>query len=79
MEDEEEKMKFRKLSLSALALLSGSMFLVGCGSNNGDSGDSGKTEITFWAAPNPTQVKFWQEMATEFEKKMMIFQLRSLK
>ena len=61
-------MKFRKLSLSALALLSGSMFLVGCGSNNGDSGDSGKTEITFWAAPNPTQVKFWQEMATEFEK-----------
>ena len=28
----------------------------------------GKTKITFWAAPNPTQLKYWEEMAVEFEK-----------
>lgn len=45
--------------------------LSGCGSKKeASSADSNKkTEVTFWAAPNPTQFKYWKEMAAEFEKK----------
>lgn len=43
---------------------------LGACSNSGSSSSSGeKTEVTFWAAPNPTQVKYWKSMAADFEKK----------
>lgn len=63
-------MKMNKLIVGVSALLLGTIALAGCGNSGGkDSGASdGKTKITFWAAPNPTQLKYWEEMATEFEK-----------
>ncbi len=45
--------------------------LAACGNSEdkeSSEGASGKTKITFWAAPNPTQYKYWQDMAKEFEK-----------
>ncbi|WP_041061843.1 ABC transporter substrate-binding protein [Jeotgalibacillus campisalis] len=42
--------------------------LAGC-STGGDSGsEDGTTTIEFWAAPNPTQQVYWEEMAEAFEK-----------
>lgn len=63
-------MKMNKLIVGISALLLGTVALAGCGNSGAkDSGSSdGKTKVTFWAAPNPTQVKYWEEMATEFEK-----------
>ncbi|WP_142433127.1 ABC transporter substrate-binding protein [Enterococcus mundtii] len=63
-------MKMKKIFLGLTTVLAGTVLLAGCGnqSTSGDSGsDDGKTKITFWAAPNPTQLRYWQEMATEFE------------
>lgn len=61
------KLKKRIFGTAIMALLG--ITLVGCG-NNSDSSktEDGKTEVTFWAAPNPTQLKYWKEMAAEFEK-----------
>lgn len=62
-------MKLKKMFLTSAILAVGALSLVACGSEKNSGKDSdGKTEITFWAAPNPTQLKFWEEMATEFEK-----------
>ncbi|MGM0125677.1 multiple sugar transport system substrate-binding protein [Enterococcus sp. AZ194] len=64
-------MKMKKMIFGITAVLAGTMLLAGCGNksdgSNSESKD-GKTKITFWAAPNPTQLKYWQEMATDFEK-----------
>lgn len=51
------------------ALLCG-VLLTGCGASKKESDKTadGKTKVTFWAAPNPTQLKYWEEMATEFGK-----------
>lgn len=64
-------MKMKKLLFGISSILAGTILLTGCGGNSGetDSGSSdGKTKITFWAAPNPTQLNYWEEMAEAFEK-----------
>lgn len=62
-------MKLKKILLGMSIGLMGMLLLVGCGSSNKEGASSdGKTKITFWAAPNPTQLKYWEEMAKEFEK-----------
>ena len=62
-------MKMKKILFGATAILVGTTLLSACGGNSEDSAaNDGKTNITFWAAPNPTQLKYWQEMADEFEK-----------
>ena len=59
----------KKILFGATAILVGTTLLSACGGNPEDSAaNDGKTNITFWAAPNPTQLKYWQEMADEFEK-----------
>lgn len=59
----------RRLLSTTVAILAG-MTLVACG-NESDSESQGNTdgttEITFWAAPNPTQLTYWEEMAEEFK------------
>lgn len=56
------------LSLAALSLL----IFSGCGSSKDggskDKAGENQTKITFWAAPNPTQLKYWEEMAEAFQK-----------
>lgn len=62
-------MKMKKILFGATAILVGTTLLSACGGNSEDSAaNDEKTNITFWAAPNPTQLKYWQEMADEFEK-----------
>lgn len=63
-------MKLNKLFVGVSALVLGATLLSGCGNSSKDdkSSSNGKTEITFWAAPNPTQLKYWEGMAKEFEK-----------
>lgn len=62
-------MKKKKILFGATAILVGTTLLSACGGNSEDSAaNDEKTNITFWAAPNPTQLKYWQEMADEFEK-----------
>lgn len=59
-------MNFKKIvTLSTLSLASLSL-LTACGSS--ESSNGGKTEITFWASNNPTQLKFWNKMAKDFEE-----------
>ncbi|WP_179394133.1 ABC transporter substrate-binding protein [Lacticaseibacillus absianus] len=60
---------FAKKALVGLSLLVAAGTLAACGGSSDKSGTAnGKTEITFWAAPNPTQVKYWKQMASDFEK-----------
>lgn len=61
-------MSVKKVAAVFSAILMTTGLLAGCGSS-GNSDGSGKTEITFWSAPNPPQTKFWKTMASEFEKK----------
>lgn len=64
-------MKFSKLSkiVGLVAILSMALMpLAACG-NKSASSSGNSTTITFWAAPNPPQVKYWKQMATEFHKK----------
>lgn len=60
-------MSIKKLVAGFSAILMVTGLLAGCGSA-GSSGKDGKTEITFWSAPNPPQTHFWRKMASEFEK-----------
>jgi multiple sugar transport system substrate-binding protein len=59
--------KFTSIVMVALML---TLLLSGCSTGNSSSQTSsskgGKTTITFWAAPNPTQVTYWQDMANKF-------------
>ncbi|MBR3054952.1 MAG: extracellular solute-binding protein [Streptococcus sp.] len=58
----------RIIFISAIALASIAL-LSGCGGSKQSSDSGGKTKITFWASPNPTQFQFWKSMAKDFEKK----------
>ncbi|AYF99940.1 ABC transporter substrate-binding protein [Lactococcus allomyrinae] len=59
-------MKFGKtLTISSVALAS-LVLLAACGNAKGNDA-TGKTTITFWAAPNPTQLTFWNKMAKNYE------------
>ncbi len=60
----------KKKYLLLLGLSAAMIALVGCGNSNesADKNSNGKTEITFWAAPNPPQLKYWKNMAEKFEK-----------
>ncbi|EPP5934206.1 ABC transporter substrate-binding protein [Listeria monocytogenes] len=61
-------MKIRKIAIAALSVVVAGSLLTACGGGNSKSDDNGKTKVTFWAAPNPTQVKYWDEMAKAYEK-----------
>lgn len=61
-------MKLVKVLSAAAILATSVLMLAACGDKDASS-NSDKTTITFWAAPNPTQVKYWKEMATQFHKK----------
>ncbi len=62
-------MKIRKIAIAALSVAVAGSLLTACGGGGNKSGDdNGKTKVTFWAAPNPTQVKYWDEMAKAYEK-----------
>ncbi|MBK3920534.1 extracellular solute-binding protein [Listeria ivanovii subsp. ivanovii] len=62
-------MKIRKIAYAALSIAVAGSLLAACGgAGSNGSDDSGKTKVTFWAAPNPTQVKYWAEMAKAYEK-----------
>lgn len=58
-------MKLNRFLGILAAILISTLVLTGCGGNQSSSA-SGNVSITFWAAPNPPQVKFWTEMAKEF-------------
>lgn len=64
-------MNRRKKAMYGVGIMSASMLLAACG-NNGETGttegngDGDQTTITFWAAPNPTQERFWEQMAEDF-------------
>ena len=55
----------KKLSL-ILALTMVFSVLAGCAKGGGAESADGVTTIEFWAAPNPTQQAFWQEMADKY-------------
>ncbi|WP_195576285.1 extracellular solute-binding protein [Paenibacillus sp. 1001270B_150601_E10] len=55
----------KKLSL-ILALTMVFSVLAGCAKGGGTESADGVTTIEFWAAPNPTQQAFWQEMADKY-------------
>ena len=64
-------MKMKKMLFGIAAVVAGTVLFTGCSNQSKESGSGatdGKTKITFWAAPNPTQLKYWQEMAADFEK-----------
>ncbi|MDR0300642.1 MAG: extracellular solute-binding protein [Streptococcaceae bacterium] len=60
-------LKLKKFLFGSIAVLVGAALLTAC--SNGSSSNNGKTTITFWAATNPTQLKFWQQMAKDYEAK----------
>ncbi|MCB2612758.1 carbohydrate ABC transporter substrate-binding protein, partial [Listeria monocytogenes] len=51
-----------------LSVVVAGSLLTACGGGNRKSDDNGNTKVTFWSAPNPTQVKYWYEMAKSYEK-----------
>lgn len=62
-------MKAKKIIIGTALSLLAAVVMVGCGQKEDKKGEGeGKTTITFWAAPNPTQLKYWEEMGKEFEK-----------
>lgn len=58
----------KKLIFGSAIALMGLGVLTACGNSGSNASQDGKTKITFWAATNPTQYKFWQNMAKDFEK-----------
>ncbi|WP_173915416.1 extracellular solute-binding protein [Halobacillus sp. Marseille-Q1614] len=58
------------LNLRLFVLMFASLFVVaGCqsGESSGDgSSEDGTVEFEFWAAPNPTQEQFWDNMAQQY-------------
>ena len=64
-------MKMKKMLFGIAAVVAVTVLFTGCSNQSKESGSGatdGKTKITFWAAPTPTQLKYWQEMAADFEK-----------
>jgi multiple sugar transport system substrate-binding protein len=61
-------MSLKKMASILLSSLMITGLLAGCGTS-GSTESNGKTEITFWSAPNPPQTKFWKTMASKFQKK----------
>lgn len=67
------KKTFSTLLATALATTILAACSTGQGSTNSSSGNAGSgnagkvTTIEFWAAPNPTQQAFWQDMAKAYE------------
>lgn len=62
-------MKLKKILGLLFMGVIGVGLISGCGSKgNSSESEDGKTKVTFWAAPNPTQVKYWKEMAKKFEE-----------
>ncbi|WP_407644176.1 ABC transporter substrate-binding protein [Falsibacillus albus] len=61
--------KFASVMIAGALTVSG---LAGCSTGNTSNSQStsknGVTTIEFWAAPNPTQQVYWQEVAEEFTK-----------
>ncbi|PPA69881.1 ABC transporter substrate-binding protein [Jeotgalibacillus proteolyticus] len=60
-------MKKKTLALLVTASLGGSI-LAGCSGGDEAASSDGVTKIEFWAAPNPTQQVYWEEMANKFEE-----------
>ncbi|WP_343076302.1 extracellular solute-binding protein [Pullulanibacillus sp. KACC 23026] len=66
----------RKFAPIVMVVLMLSIILSGCSTGNSastgnsssqtSSSKNGKVTITFWAAPNPTQVTYWKDMAKKF-------------
>ncbi|WP_099221950.1 ABC transporter substrate-binding protein [Listeria costaricensis] len=61
-------MKMKKIVCAVLSVAAAGSLLTACGGGSSADENDGKTKVTFWAAPNPTQVKFWKQMATAYEK-----------
>ncbi|MEG1486550.1 ABC transporter substrate-binding protein [Lactococcus sp.] len=61
-------MNLRKIVIGSAIVLAGVGGLTACGKSGNNASKDGKTTITFWAATNPTQYKFWQNMAKDYEK-----------
>ena len=60
-------MKAKKIIIGTALSLLAAVVMVGCGQKEDKKGEGeGKTTVTFWAAPNPTQLKYWEEMGKEF-------------
>ena len=61
-------MKKKRISLLLAITLVGGTVLAACGNgDNSEQSADGVTTVEFWAAPNPPQQAFWQEMAKEYE------------
>jgi len=58
-------MKLKHVLKFLVPLMLATFMFAGCGGGQA-SNSSGKVAITFWAAPNPPQVKFWTDMAKGF-------------
>lgn len=65
-------MNLRKKAMYSAGFMATTMLLAACGNNedtdtaNNGEGNEEQTTITFWAAPNPTQERFWQQQAEDF-------------
>ncbi|MGM0125920.1 multiple sugar transport system substrate-binding protein [Enterococcus sp. AZ194] len=58
----------KQMILCTVAFSALMLSLAGCGSGNDSKASDGKTKVTFWAAPNPPNLKYWQSMAEKYEK-----------
>lgn len=58
----------KQVILTTVALSALVLGLAGCGSGNDSKASDGKTKVTFWAAPNPPNLKYWELMAEKYEK-----------
>ncbi|MEK4115104.1 ABC transporter substrate-binding protein [Paenibacillus sp. FSL W8-0919] len=58
-------MRKKRIAMLLAMTLVGGAVLTACG--GGGKAVDGTTTVEFWAAPNPPQQAFWQEMAKEYE------------
>lgn len=64
-------MNLRKKVVYGSGVMVATLLLAACGnkedtSTTSSEGSGDQTQITFWAAPNPTQERFWEKMAEDF-------------
>lgn len=69
-------MKIRKIAIAALSVVVAGSLLTACGGGNSKSDDNGKTKVTFWAAPNPTQVNIGMKWRKLTKKKIQMSRLK---